>query len=249
MIDEFSQREVFARALSQDYASLLRSARQLSAYVREDMLRDDPDAAMHALGMLDLRLAGMDRFVNDLIRYCRAGQREVVPEQFSISELAEIVFRRQNAHPEAKLVLSVTQDQIVADVSTMRSVLDELFGNAIKHHPNSSALELTFESSAAVGAGVIIAVSDNGDGVPDGMLQQITQPFIKLSTSGKSSGLGLSIVARELESMDAQLQFRKRSKGLSAVIVLPPHMSATRATRRPAIEKLDRSDSPQLRIV
>ncbi|MEL7310331.1 MAG: HAMP domain-containing sensor histidine kinase [Pseudomonadota bacterium] len=249
MIEEFSQREIFARALSQDYASLLRSARQLSAYVREDMLRDDPDAAMHALGMLDLRLAGMDRFINDLIRYCRAGQRDVMPEQFSISELAEIVFRRQNAHPEAKLILSVTQDQIVADLAAMRIVLHELFSNAIKHHPNSSALELTFESSAAVGSGVIIAVTDNGDGVPDTMLQKIANPFVKLSTNGKTSGLGLSIVARELQAMDAQLQLRKRAEGLSAVIVLPHHMSATQDSRRPAIEKLDSSSSPQLRIV
>ncbi len=249
MIEEHSQRQVFARALSQDYASLLRSARQLSAYVREDLLRDDPDAAMHALGMLDLRLAGMDRFVNDLIRYCRAGQRHVTPEQFSLTELAEIVFRKQNVHPGAELVVSIAQDQIVADLSAMRMVLDELFRNAITHHPNPSSLQIHIESSAAMGTGTLIVVRDNGVGVPDGMLTKIAQPFVKLSTNGKSAGLGLSIISRELEAMGAQLQFRAGSGGLSAVIVLPAHMTATHDDRRPAIEPLDSQSAPKLRIV
>ncbi|MEO1320349.1 MAG: hypothetical protein AAFV30_07235, partial [Pseudomonadota bacterium] len=59
--------EAFSRLLSRDVAALVRSARQLSGYVREDVLRGDVDAAMQALGLLDVRLAGLDRFVAEYL--------------------------------------------------------------------------------------------------------------------------------------------------------------------------------------
>lgn len=245
---DLGDKQRFARALTQDYVSLLRSSRQLSAYVREDILREDPDAAMHALGMLDLRLAGMDRFVKDLIRYCNAGDRVVTPEQFSLTELCELVFRKQNVHPEARIEFALTQDQVVVDLTVMRSVLDQLFRNAIAHHDNPSTLRISVESSQAVGAGVIISVRDNGPGVPTPMLTKIAQPFFRIATGGKSAGLGLAIAAAELASINAELQFRPSTGGLNALIVLPEEAVSSVDSRRPEIEPLD-SSTPRLRIV
>ena len=65
----------FERTLARDVAGLLRAARQLSAYAREDVLRGDVDAAMQALALLDVRIAGIDRFIADFLRYRRAGRR------------------------------------------------------------------------------------------------------------------------------------------------------------------------------
>ena len=249
-LDDDTMRQAFARALSHDFASLLRSARQLSAYAREDIVREDADAAMHALGMLDLRLAGMDRFVGDLIRFSRAGQRQPDYEQFSLSELAEMVFRKQCAHSNARLSLAIDQDQVVADLVTMRTVFDELFRNAIVHHPEPADLVLHVETSQALGNNAtMLAISDNGKGVPDNMLGRIVNPFVKLSSGRNTPGLGLAVIERELAAMGARLQFRSARPGLAAVITLPDFAELVTDPRRPAIEPLDSAEPPRLRLV
>ena len=211
-----------ARVLSHDMASLIRSARQLSAYAREDVLREDADAAMHALGMLDVRLAGLDRLVGELLRYQRAGQRVLQWEPFSISELLQAEYARLAPPANARLLLNIAYDVVVNDRALVRTVIGEVFGNALAHHDNPHALVLSVDALRMRDGSTLIHIQDNGPGLPAGAAERVLEPFIKLGGKAGAAGLGLTICKRELEAAGGDIAIKPDADGCCVAVTLPP---------------------------
>jgi signal transduction histidine kinase len=71
-----------------------------------------------------------------------------------------------------------------------------------------------------LGRVAVIKVRDNGPGVPDGIKEQVFQPFF--STKEEGTGLGLSIARRIVEDHGGCLNLRSReNKGTTFTITLP----------------------------
>ncbi len=217
-----SEMQSFARVLSHDMSALIRSARQLSAYAREDVLREDADAAMHAIGMLDVRLANLDRLVAELIRFHRAGQRPLQWETFSISNVLQAEYGKLSAPASARLVLNVAHDSIVGDLTLTRTVLRELLGNALVHHDAPHSMVISVDVARTRDAGILLHMQDNGPGLPAGTADRVLEPFIKLSGKAGAAGLGLSICKRELEAASGRISIRPHSDGFCVAVTLPP---------------------------
>lgn len=211
-----------ARVLSHDMASLIRSARQLSAYAREDVLREDADAAMHALGMLDVRLANLDRLVGELLRYQRAGQRVLQWEPFSISEILQGEYMQLAAPARARLLLNVAHDVVVSDRGLVRTVVGEILGNAVVHHDNPHALVISVDVLRMRDGSTLIHIQDNGPGLPAGAGDRVLEPFIKLGGKAGSAGLGLTICKRELEAAGGRIEIQPDTGGCRVAVTLPP---------------------------
>lgn len=246
--------QLFSRVLSHDLAALVRSARQLSAYAREDVLREDADSAMHAIGMLDVRLANIDRFVSELIRFYRAGDRVYRAEPFSLTELIHTLFKRVCPQPNAELRLMCTRDMMIADRALVEATLHELMKNAATHREKSDDIQITVEVTHADDQTVCIGIEDNGPGVPDRFIGQIKHPFVKASTRSGSgaAGLGLAICERELTAAGGTLHVRKGSSGvgLRVEVRMPGGLeAAVRNSGRPTIQPVDASKRPNLKAV
>ena len=247
---DHSDAQSFARVLSHDLAALVRSARQLSAYVREDVLREDADSAMHALGMMDVRLANIDRFVAELIRYHRAGDRMLRPEQFSLTELVQSVFAKVVRDADAKLRLTCSRDIIVSDLDLLKGVLGEIIGNAVRYHDDAAPLTLDVEITESTENTTLVVIADNGPGVPDGFLNRILDPFIKFGGRSGSAGLGLAICRRDIESVGGSITVRENEpRGLAVQLVLPSGLENALDGQRPTIRRLSDKDRPTLKIV
>lgn len=213
--------QAFTRMLSRDVAALVRSARQLSGYVREDVLRGDIDAAMQALGLLDVRLAGLDRFVAEYLRYERAGQRQPCVEHFGLGALAETAFRRLGAPAAATLDINADADCVQADRPLAAEVLHEVLHNALVHHPEPERLAIVVDISAAADGRVELAISDNGAGIPAGAASRVFEPFVKLSGESGRCGLGLAWCRRALRAAGGYITLREADGGACVVIGLP----------------------------
>ena len=79
--------------------------------------------------------------------------------------------------------------------------------------------------------GVAVLVEDNGPGLPEDQLHEVTKPFVRLDSARPRDtvgfGLGLAIVSRAVELEDGMLALRNRPEGgLSAEIALPRSDSA-----------------------
>ena len=101
-----------------------------------------------------------------------------------------------------------------------------LLENALRHTPMTAHVVVDV---ARVGDDVVLAVSDDGPGVPANERERVVEPFQRLDASRttRGSGLGLSIVSAIARLHDAVLRLEDAGPGLRAVIVFPG------AARRP----------------
>jgi signal transduction histidine kinase len=83
---------------------------------------------------------------------------------------------------------------IRGDGDRLLEMLTNLLGNALRHGPPGTPVEVT---AGAAAGGVVIAVTDHGPGIPDGEAERVFERFYRTdggraSTDG-GSGLGLAI--------------------------------------------------------
>jgi len=71
-----------------------------------------------------------------------------------------------------------------------------------------------------------IRIEDTGPGIPEGSLEQVFEPFLRLEESRNlasgGTGLGLSIARSIATAHDGSITLRNRSEGgLEALLILP----------------------------
>jgi PAS domain S-box-containing protein len=90
-----------------------------------------------------------------------------------------------------------------ADSAQLELALMNLIINARDAMPHGGTIEVTARNAEAgphnpldlpAGDYVVLAVRDSGTGIPDDMLEQVTEPFFTTKDIGKGTGLGLSMV-------------------------------------------------------
>ncbi|MEZ4359437.1 MAG: HAMP domain-containing sensor histidine kinase [Kofleriaceae bacterium] len=82
------------------------------------------------------------------------------------------------------------------DARAMRQAIDNLLGNAIKHGPSGTVVEVTVERA---GDQWVVSVADRGPGIPAAEATRAFEPFHRLSATGAGAGLGLAIVREVMQ--------------------------------------------------
>lgn len=102
--------------------------------------------------------------------------------------------------------------EILIDVEEMRQVLINLIRNALQSMKHGQVTIRTFIE----GGKVVLAVEDQGCGVPDDIKDQIGTPFFTTKDSG--TGLGLAICYSIIQRHNATINFITSSKGTTFFI-------------------------------
>jgi signal transduction histidine kinase len=72
------------------------------------------------------------------------------------------------------------------------------------------------------GLGVLISVKDNGNGIPQKVLDKIFQPFFTTKPTGQGTGLGLSLSYDIVKAHGGELKVEtKEGEGSEFIIQLP----------------------------
>jgi signal transduction histidine kinase len=169
---------------------------------------------------LDSDLTEMEAMIASLLAFL-GGEGE--PEQPVLIDLA--VLSATVADEAADLGNDVTYDgpdhfDCRLRPSGMKRALVNLVENAV-HHADTVCVRLAVQDEA-----VVLAVEDDGPGIPEDSLPLVLEPFVRLDTARKRDtigfGLGLSIVVRAVEAEGGQFRLSNRpSGGLCAEIRLP----------------------------
>jgi two-component system, NtrC family, nitrogen regulation sensor histidine kinase NtrY len=108
---------------------------------------------------------------------------------------------------------------VYADKEHLNGVFSNLFKNGIQSIPpgREGTIKVNME---VIGDKVIVAVSDNGNGIPEDLQKKLFTPNFTTKTSGM--GLGLSIVKKYLESANGKIWFEsEEDKGTTFYVELP----------------------------
>lgn len=84
--------------------------------------------------------------------------------------------------------------QLTGDELKLRRLLGNLIGNAVKHSPSGGTVEVAIDRSTD--NEVVVAVVDEGDGIPEQLRDVLFDPFRSGKGSAAGVGLGLAIASR-----------------------------------------------------
>ncbi len=168
-----------------------------------------------AIGEVDELLA----LFNAILRLARLEAGSVRYEMVAIdlSRLAEqaIEAYRPAAEEGGRQLVGRLEGErwVIGDAGLLSQLLANLIDNALYHTPQGTRVEVEVRSE---GDGVLLAVRDDGTGVPESELPNLTKRFYRAdhSRSRPGTGLGLTLAAAIVELHRAGMTLVNRSPGL-----------------------------------
>lgn len=110
--------------------------------------------------------------------------------------------------------------QINQDRSVLKSILSNLLDNAVKYTPNNGTILI--EPLPGPGKGLVFTVANTCPPLDEKELKMIFKPFYRTrGNTAPGSGLGLTIVRKQVKRCKGQIIARNSEKGLTFEIRLP----------------------------
>ena len=107
---------------------------------------------------------------------------------------------------------------IEGDPAEWRQVLFNLLRNALDASPRGGRIRVRL---AAEDDQALLAVADDGPGVPPELQDRIFEPFVTTKEPGKGTGLGLAIVHRIVEAHRGRITVENGARGACFTITVP----------------------------
>jgi len=209
--------EQFAYVASHDLKAPLRAIDILVDWLREDLNGHTGGEVQQNLDLLKQRTARLDRLLDDLLAYSRAGRKpgEIVDVDSRL--LVEDLFVLLAPPGTMQLTADISLPVVNAHQAPLEQVLRNLINNAIKHHPTKQGSIKVYAQDK--GDEVLFAVEDDGTGIPQEFAEKVFQMFqtLKPRDEIEGSGMGLAIVKRIVERQGGRIWFHGGPRGRGIV--------------------------------
>ncbi len=200
-----------------------------------------PPSVTHAIGRVESEAMRMSTLVDDLLLLARLDSGR--PLENTDVDLSEWSSTRSvtphAASPSHRWALDVPDDPVVihGDGARLHQLVTNLLANARVHTGPGTTVKT---SVARADGHVLIAVHDDGPGVPEELQQKVFQRFARGDSSRNraagSTGLGLSIVAAVAHAHGGSVELSSKPGDTTFTVVLP------------TVDPLDRSQSAVLAL-
>jgi signal transduction histidine kinase len=229
MLDQIQHLIEGVRNVSNAIAHDLRTPLAETRARLESLLRQ-PVGSDAALDGIAAAIADIDRLIgvfNALLRLAEldTGLRRAGFARVDVPTLIDDVAELYGPAAEAKGIALVSSAQpglgLTGDRQLLAQAIGNLLDNAVKYTPTGGNIRL----SAAVDEGgrILVAVADNGPGIPETERDRATQRFYRgdASRHAEGVGLGLSMVEAVAKLHGGELRLEGNNPGLRAVLALP----------------------------
>jgi signal transduction histidine kinase len=169
--------------------------------------------------------ARLTRLVDAMFLLSRAdaGGRPLCTEPIYLDELVGECVRGLSVIGSSRQVRLETAGDadvpLLADEELLRQMLLNLLDNAIRHSPPGGAVRTTIAAKRDV---VVIAVADEGPGIPPADRERIFQRFVRLHQGSDGAGLGLPMARWIAEAHGGSLTLDAAGVGGSCFVVTLP---------------------------
>jgi PAS domain S-box-containing protein len=194
-----TQLEAFSYSVSHDLQSPLQRVASFARLLQQELGEGAPERALHYLARIQANADTMAQLIEGLLALAHVSEVAVIRAAVNLSDMAaEILQRLQAEHPERQVRWQVEPGLAVAgDARLMRSVLENLIGNAWKFTSGCPATEIAVGGSRERGE---YYVRDNGCGFDMAYADRLFGTFQRLHGTDEypGTGIGLATVARAI---------------------------------------------------
>ncbi|MGZ6271570.1 MAG: HAMP domain-containing sensor histidine kinase [Candidatus Limnocylindrales bacterium] len=190
--------------------------------------------AARAAAAIGEEAARLERMVDDLgaLADLEAGGRPLQLEQLDVAELARAAAARfaPAAQADGQEVIAPPPGPplpLAADRTALERILGNLVSNALQAAPRPGG-HVRIETAALPGGGVLLAVRDDGPGIPAAALPRVFERFFRAdpARAGSGTGLGLAIVEEFARAHGGRAFAENLAGGGARVGVVLPALSA-----------------------
>ena len=215
----------FLAAASHDLLQPLQAARLFIGALQDDL----PDAEGRHRELLqntDVSIDSANRLLRALLNLSRLEAGGIRPAVRPVDVAALLDTLKREFEPVAhrkNLVLHVSSRSawVMSDPDLLRSVLQNLIGNAVRYTETGRVMVACRPDSL----GLRFEVRDSGPGIPEDALAEVFQEYSRLANARESesgTGLGLAIVERVCKLLDHRLVVRSQlGRGSTFAVVAP----------------------------
>lgn len=194
----------------------------------EVVLQSDDAEAWHAtLERILAEVDGMQTTFNSLLALgqAEAGGMRLKPNDVNLSrlleEIAELYSPSAEEH-ELTLQVEVQEGiQLQGDKQLLAQTFSNLLDNAMKYVPSGGTIRL---SAVLQGKNAVVAVEDNGPGIPEEMRDKVFERFTRIDPSRTlpGTGLGLALVKAFVELHRGTIRIEQSAMGGAAFKITLP---------------------------
>ncbi|MDQ6951004.1 MAG: sensor histidine kinase [Mariprofundales bacterium] len=218
----------FSRELGYDMKQVMLGVRPLlgEAANGTELARLADEDVTESLHFIDASVARMEQMIDALLHLSRQGRREMMTEEIDLETLVHQVFDAMG-HQLAQHQSSVTIEplpHIVSDPVALEQIISNIADNAVKYLDPSRQGVITVRGRIE-DAMLILAVSDNGIGIPKNQHDKVFQIFRRGNHPQiAGDGMGMAYVSQLIHRLDGNIDFLStKGEGSTFTIHLPQH--------------------------
>jgi PAS domain S-box-containing protein len=209
--------EQFAYVASHDLKAPLRAIDLLVQWITEGLAGYDANNVQENLGLLSKRTKRLNRLLDDLLAYSRAGRKVGAHRMADAHALVLDVVQMLDPPPTMSIAVEGKLPAFKTHPTPLEVVFRNLISNAIKHHPGPQGrIVVSCQEQADQ---YVFAVEDDGEGIPAQYAERVFEMFqtLKPRDQVEGSGMGLAIVNRIVQWQGGRVWFESPPSGRGAV--------------------------------
>lgn len=209
----------YAHIVSHDLKSPLRSINALVNWLREDNKDKLDEASMQNIGLIESTLEKMEQLISDILNYSSVGADQSKRENVDPNKILDELLPSMHIPEHIKIDIKKPLPNVVGDPTMLQQVFQNLIGNAVRYNDKSHGIiEVDFFDKKSF---YQFSIKDNGIGIDKKYHDKIFKIFHSLKKSKESSGIGLSIVKKIIETHNGKIWLESEpSKGTTFYFTL-----------------------------
>ena len=209
--------EQFAYVASHDLKAPLRAIEVLVQWITEGLEGYDKNGVQENLTLLGKRTARLNRLLDDLLAYSRAGRKVGTHKQTDSHALVLDVIQLLNPPETITVSIEGKLPTFHTHATPLEQVFRNLISNAIKHHPGPQGRIVV--SCEEQRDHYQFAVKDDGEGIPQQYAEKVFEMFqtLKSRDQVEGSGMGLAIVNRIVQWQHGRVWFEPVPEGRGTI--------------------------------
>ncbi|HET8745622.1 MAG TPA: ATP-binding protein [Ramlibacter sp.] len=219
-----TQLAAFSYSVSHDLQSPLQRVSSYAKLLQQELAAAPEGRAQHYLARIQGNADTMAQLIEGLLALAHVSEVEIIRSAVNLSDLASEILQRLQAEQPQRSVAWQVQPGLAAtgDVRLMRSVMENLLGNAWKFTARAPAPEIVVGGDAARGE---YFVRDTGCGFDMAYADRLFGTFQRLHAEHEypGTGIGLATVARAISRQGGRIWAESApGQGATFRFTLPP---------------------------
>lgn len=195
--------EDYAAIVSHDLKSPLRSIHSLISWMKEDNDKEFNEQTKQYLSMIEGKVEKMDHLIEGILTYAKIDKVDVVCEKVNTQEVIQNIINIIHIPNHISVSITTNLPIIEADRFRVQQLFQNLISNAVNYIDKT--IGIVEVSCSEEPKNFIFSIKDNGPGIAKENQEKIFKIFQSLEKSDKSTGLGLSIVKKIIDTYNGEI--------------------------------------------